>query len=184
MRVVGPCVSGTSQVNHGSCNGLECRVGWPAATMAVSDGGNALLSISRQDAPGVASGDTHERRCLVQGHVLSEQSTVQNLRVLPVLFESMSHSPYRRAGPTPLGGAVHFLRETVSRRSPCRGSGQLTALGRSAASTPRLSSPPVVMDVRFSITIRTAQKPTEPDRERFPMQTGRRSPTGSDGAAV
>ena len=60
--------------------------------MTVSDGGNALLSISRQDAPGVASGDTHERRCLVQGHVLSEQ-TVQNLESLPVLFESMSHSP-------------------------------------------------------------------------------------------
>ena len=92
MGVVGPCVSGTSQVNHGSCNGLGCCVGWPAATMTVSDGGNALLSISRQDAPGVASGDTHERRCLVQGHVLSEQ-TVSEPGALLVLFESMSHSP-------------------------------------------------------------------------------------------
>ena len=89
MRVVGPCVSGTSQVNHGSCNGLGCCVGWPAATMTVSDGGNALLSISRQDAPGVASGDTHERRCLVQGHVLSEQ-TVQNLESC-LFFLSQCH---------------------------------------------------------------------------------------------
>ena len=31
----------------------------------------------------MASGDTHQRRCLVQGHVLSEQ-TVQDLK--PCLF--------------------------------------------------------------------------------------------------
>ena len=57
--------------------------------MTVSDGGNALLSICRQDAPGVASGDTHERRCLVQGHVLSEH-TVQNLESC-LFFLSQCH---------------------------------------------------------------------------------------------
>ena len=51
--------------------------------------GDALLSVSRQDAPGVASGDTHQRGCLVQYHVLSEQ-TVQHLKSCP-FFLSKSH---------------------------------------------------------------------------------------------
>ena len=58
MGVVGPGVSGTSQVNHGSCNGLGCCVGWPAATMTVGNGGSAQFPVSRQNTPGVASGDT------------------------------------------------------------------------------------------------------------------------------
>ena len=37
------------------------------------------LPVSRQHAPGVPSGDTHQRGCLIQCHVLSEQ-TVQNLK--------------------------------------------------------------------------------------------------------
>ena len=83
MGLVGPGVPGTSQVNHGSCNGLGCCVGWPAATVTVGNGGSAQFPVSCQDTPGVASGDTHQRRCLVQGHVLSKQ-TVQNLK--PCLF--------------------------------------------------------------------------------------------------
>ena len=55
----------------------------------MSDGGNALLSISRQDAPGVASGDTHQPGCLVQCHMLSEQ-TVQYLKSCLFLL-SQSH---------------------------------------------------------------------------------------------
>ena len=39
----------------------------------------------------MASGDTHERRCLVQGHVLSEQ-TVQNLESC-LFFLSQCHTP-------------------------------------------------------------------------------------------
>ena len=44
----------------------------------MSNGGSAQFPVSREDAPGVAGGDTHQRGSLVQGHVLSEQ-TVQNL---------------------------------------------------------------------------------------------------------
>ena len=47
MGVVGPGVSGTSQVNHGSCNGLGCCVGWPAATMTVGNGGSAQFPVGR-----------------------------------------------------------------------------------------------------------------------------------------
>ena len=50
-----------------------------AAPVAVSHGGGSLLPVSRQHAPGVPSGDTHQRGCLIQCHVLSEQ-TVQNLK--------------------------------------------------------------------------------------------------------
>ena len=45
----------------------------------MSDGGNALLTVSCQDAPGVASGDTQQGSRLVQCHVLIAQ-TVQDLK--------------------------------------------------------------------------------------------------------
>ena len=68
-------------MNHSSCNGLGRRVGGSAAAVAVSNGGGAPLLIGCQDAPGVADADSHQRRCLVQCHVLSEQ-TVQNLNLV------------------------------------------------------------------------------------------------------
>ena len=37
------------------------------------------VRVSPQDAPGVSGADTHQHGCLVQRHVLSEQ-TVQNLK--------------------------------------------------------------------------------------------------------
>ena len=89
MGVVGPCVPGTSQTNYTGHHGIGRCVGWPAAPVAMSDGSNAPLSISRQDAPGVASGDTHQRGCLVQCHMLSEQ-TIQNLKSCLFLL-SQSH---------------------------------------------------------------------------------------------
>ena len=84
-----PAYRGTSQTNYTGHHGIGRCVGWPAAPVAMSDGGNAFLSISRQDAPGVASGDTHQRGCLVQCHMLSEQ-TVQNLKSC-LFFLSQSH---------------------------------------------------------------------------------------------
>ena len=60
--------------------------------MAVSDGGNALLTVSRQDAPSVASGDTHQGGRLVQRHVLIEQ-TVQDLKSC-LFFWIQSHILY------------------------------------------------------------------------------------------
>ena len=57
---------------------LGCCVVRFASAMAMNDGGNAFLSISRQNASGVTRADTHQRGCLVQRHVLSEQ-TVQDL---------------------------------------------------------------------------------------------------------
>ena len=45
----------------------------------MSDGSSAFLLVDRQDTPGVASGNAHQRGCLVQCHVLGEQ-TVQNLK--------------------------------------------------------------------------------------------------------
>ena len=57
--------------------------------MAVSHGGGSLFPVSRQHAPGVASGDTHQRGCLIQCHVLSEQ-TVQNLKSC-LFFLSQNH---------------------------------------------------------------------------------------------
>ena len=99
MGVVGPRVSGTSQVNHGGCNGLGCCVGWPAATMTVSNGGSAQFPVSRQNTPGVAIGDTHQRGCLVQSHVLSEQ-TDQDLKSC-LFFLSQCHILHK--------GSVTFL---------------------------------------------------------------------------
>ena len=79
MGVVGSFVPGASQTNHIGHHGIGRCVGWLAAPVAVSHGGGSLLPVSRQHAPGVASGDTHQRSCLVQCHVLSEQ-TAQNLK--------------------------------------------------------------------------------------------------------
>ena len=64
---------------HSGCNGLGSCVGRLAPTVAVSNGGSAFLPVSRQDAPGVSGADTHQRGCLIQRHVLSQQ-TVQNLK--------------------------------------------------------------------------------------------------------
>ena len=72
MGVVGLCILGASQMNHSSCNGLGRRVGRPAAAVAVTNGDSSLLLVSRQHAPGVAWADTHQRGCLVQGHVLRQ----------------------------------------------------------------------------------------------------------------
>ena len=89
MGVVGPGVPGTGQTDYVGHHGIGRCVAWPAAPVAMSDGANALLSISRQDAPGVASGDTHQRGCLVQCHVLSEQ-IVQHLKSC-LFFLGQSH---------------------------------------------------------------------------------------------
>ncbi len=78
MGVVGPGVPGTGQTHYASHHGIGCCVARPPAPVAMSYGGNALLSISCHDASGVASGDTHQRRCLVS------KPTVQNLK--PCLF--------------------------------------------------------------------------------------------------
>ncbi len=79
MGVVGSGVTGASQMDHAGHHGIGCRVGWPVAPVTMSDGSCAFLLIGRQDTPGVASGDTQQRGCLIQCHVLSEQ-TVQNLK--------------------------------------------------------------------------------------------------------
>ena len=89
MGVVGPFVPGASQTNYAGHHGIGRCVGWPAAPVTVSNGGCAPFPVSRQDTPGVASGDTHQRGCLVQCHVLSEQ-TVQNLKSC-LFFLSRSH---------------------------------------------------------------------------------------------
>ena len=64
---------------HIGHHGIGRCVGWLAAPVPVSHGGGSLLPVSRQNAPGVPSGDTHQRGCLIQCHVLREQ-TVQNLK--------------------------------------------------------------------------------------------------------
>ena len=85
----GALVALGGQLNH--CGSLAERSGvvGPAAPVTVSNGGNALLTVCRQNTPGVASGDTHRRGCLVQSHVLSAQ-TVQNLKAR-LLFRGQSH---------------------------------------------------------------------------------------------
>ena len=55
----------------------------------MGDGGCAFLPVGRQDMLGVARGDTHQRGCLVQCHVLGEQ-TVQNLESC-LFFLRQSH---------------------------------------------------------------------------------------------
>ena len=84
-----PSYLGASQVHHIGHHGIGRCVGWLAAPVAVSHGGGSLLPVSRQHASGVASGDTHQHGCLVQCHVLSEQ-TVQNLKSC-LFFRSQSH---------------------------------------------------------------------------------------------
>ena len=44
--------------------------GFPASTKSVSECGCALLSVSRQNAPGVARAHSHQNRRLVQSHML------------------------------------------------------------------------------------------------------------------
>ena len=68
-----------AKTNHIGHHGIGRCVGWLAAPVAVSHGGGSLFPVSRQHAPGVPSGDTRQRGCLIQCHVLSEQ-TVQNLK--------------------------------------------------------------------------------------------------------
>ena len=89
MGVVGSFILGASQTNHIGHHGIGRCVGWLAAPVPVSHGGGSLLSVSCQNTPGVASGDTHQGGCLVQCHVLSEQ-TVQNLKSC-LFFLSQSH---------------------------------------------------------------------------------------------
>ena len=67
--------------------------------MTVSNGGSAQFPVSRQNTPGVAIGDTHQRGCLVQSHVLSEQ-TVQDLKSC-LFFLSQCHILHK--------GSVTFL---------------------------------------------------------------------------
>ena len=74
-------------------------------------------------------------------------------------------------------GAAHFLRETVSRVRRAGASGQLTARADSGFYAHALVAACREMDVRFSITIRQ-HKSLRNLIEGFPMQTGRRSPTG------
>ena len=78
MGVVGPYVLGASQLNHIAYHGLGCCVGRLAAPVTVSNRGSSLLPLGRQDAPGVAWADTHQRGRLIQGHVLCQQ-VVENL---------------------------------------------------------------------------------------------------------
>ena len=89
MGVASPCVPGTSQTHYAGHHGIRCRVGWPAAPVTMGEGSCAFLPVGRQNAPGAASGDTHQRGCLVQCHVLSEQ-TVQNLKSC-LFFLRQSH---------------------------------------------------------------------------------------------
>ena len=79
MGVVGSLVPGLGQMHHVGDHRLGCGVDRSAATVAVCQCGGSFLPVSRQDAPGVASGDTHQHGCLVQRHVLIEQ-TVQDLK--------------------------------------------------------------------------------------------------------
>ena len=60
----------------------------------------------------------------------------------------------RGAGPTPLGGAAHFLRETVGRVRYAGARGQLTVRADSGFYTHAIVAACRRMDVRFSITIR------------------------------
>ena len=77
--MIGSSVPGVDQVNHIGHQGIGRRVGRLAPMVAVSNGGSAFLPVSCQDAPGVSGADTHQRGCLIQRHVLSQQ-TVQNLK--------------------------------------------------------------------------------------------------------
>ncbi len=47
MGVVGPGVPGTSQTHYIGHHGIGCCVGWPAAPVAVSNGGGSLIPVSR-----------------------------------------------------------------------------------------------------------------------------------------
>ena len=61
-----------SQVNHSGRNRRGSRVGWLTAAVIVS-GGDSLLPVGRQDAPGMTGTDTHQGGSLVQRHVLCQQ---------------------------------------------------------------------------------------------------------------
>ena len=74
VSVIGFGVAGPGKAQHpGPCR-LRRRVGCPASTMTVSKCGCSLLSVSRQDAPGVASAHSHQRGRLLQSHVLCQQA--------------------------------------------------------------------------------------------------------------
>ena len=57
--------------------------------MAVGNCGTSLLPVGRQHAPGVPGADTHQRGCLVQGHVFRQQAA-QNLESR-LFFGCQSH---------------------------------------------------------------------------------------------
>ena len=84
-----PSYLASAQMHHVGDHRLGCGVDRSAAPVAVCQCGGSFLPVSRQDAPGVASGDTHQHGCLVQRHVLIEQ-TVQNLKSC-LFFLSQSH---------------------------------------------------------------------------------------------
>ena len=72
VRVVGIGVAAFGKAQHLGSQHLRRRVGCSASTMTVSKCGCALLSVSSQNAPGVARAHSHQRGRLLQSHVLCE----------------------------------------------------------------------------------------------------------------
>ena len=61
-------------MNHPAPDRLGNGVGRLAAPEAAGQGGGSVPPVSLQNAPGMARGNTHECRRLVQRHVLSQQA--------------------------------------------------------------------------------------------------------------
>ena len=94
VGVVDPGVPGTSQTNYTGHHGIGRCVGWPAAPVSVSNGGGAP---SPGKPPGCAwCGEwltPISVSCLVQCQC-APPANCSEPEVLPVLFESKSHSPW------------------------------------------------------------------------------------------
>ena len=68
-RVIDADVPRARQKRYIGRQWVRCSVGWSATSVAVSECGCSLLSVSRQYAPGVARAHSHQRRCLLRRHI-------------------------------------------------------------------------------------------------------------------
>ena len=72
MSVIGTRIPGLSKTQHFGPCGIRCHVGSPAASVAVSECGRAILSIGRQKSLGMACAHSHQSSCLIYRDMLRQ----------------------------------------------------------------------------------------------------------------
>ena len=91
MGMIDPAVALFGKGKYLLLDGQGRNIGRNTATVAVGEGGGALLPVRRQNAPPVAFAHSHHLGCLLHGPAPFDY-TVQNLQ--PVLLSRSQYQPF------------------------------------------------------------------------------------------